>query len=81
MEPIVERGNLVDLEDVLQSEQIQDSVEQIEEDKADMTQEPTDLGEQSIPDFLMKRIVYCFVFVIDTLFLIVRTFSLSIILE
>ena len=54
MEPIVERGNLVDLEDVLQSEQIQDSVEQIEEDKADMTQEPTDLGEQSIPDFLMK---------------------------
>ena len=45
MELIDEGGDLVDLEDVLQSEQILDLAEQKKEEKADMAQ-LADLGEQ-----------------------------------
>ena len=53
MEPIDEEGgDLVDLEDVPESEQTQDSVEQTEQ--VDTTQLPADVGEQPLPDLLME---------------------------
>ena len=53
MEPIDEEGgDLVDLEDVPESEQTQDSAEQTEQ--VDTTQLSADLGEQPLPDLLME---------------------------
>ena len=45
MEPIDKGGDLVDLEDVLQSEQMLDSTELTKEANADMTQQSADLED------------------------------------
>ena len=54
MEPIDEGGDLVDIEDVLQSEHMLDSIEQTKEANVDMTQQSVDHEEQPVPDLLME---------------------------
>ena len=55
MEPIDEEGrDLVGLEDVLQSEHMLDLAEQTKFENVALTQQSTDLEEQSAPNLLME---------------------------